>query len=76
MTDKIIITSSRYIDGQDKVVETIYRATGWTLVKEKDENNYPILNILKNNDIIATHRTWDNVRRAEDDPIEKVVIID
>lgn len=74
MRNKVVITSGVYMNGQDRIVETIYNADGWTLTSE-EKDNYPLLNIWEDGKLIATHRTWDRVRFADDDPIEKVVII-
>lgn len=74
MRDKVIISTSKYINDQERTVEIIYKADAWSISDEKE--NYPILHIHKENIIIASHKIWDSVKFAEDDPIEKVVIID
>jgi hypothetical protein len=60
LTENIIVTVLRFENGQDQLFDNLYRGDSWEFSREKDD--YPIVNIVSDGKVIASHRSWDNVR--------------
>lgn len=60
----ILVEAARYLNGQDTVVRLVYRGSGWRVIP--DIKDYAVLEIYRDLDIIATHKSWDNVKFADE----------
>ena len=60
----IIVEAARFLNGQDTVVSLVYRGTGWK--SNGDVGGYAMLEVYNGSDIIATHKSWDNVKFADE----------
>lgn len=60
----ILVEIGRFIHGQDEIVRLVYRGSGWKA--NGDVGGYAILEIYRDLDIIATHKSWDNVKFADE----------
>lgn len=56
----IVLQKVRYLNGQDIIIELIYRGTHWE-IDNKNKDEYPIVVLYDEDRPIAMHRTWDNI---------------
>lgn len=60
----IIVEAARFINGQDTLVSLVYRGTSWKA--NGDVGGYAILEIYNGGEIIAAHKSWDNVKFSDE----------
>lgn len=60
----ISLVVARYDGNRDVPHELIYRGTGWKI--NPDIKDYAIIEIYNGANVIASHKSWDNIRFTDE----------